>query len=521
MDWLLFLPPGVLALTLLSLVAVNRFRSDFKSNWLLSAAGAAISLLLFLYLRIPLPLNFLVDQSWALGLGDTFLALSWSLSSISMPLAMAVAALLFASIVVQVQRGVTEEWWYWAPGIALALAAMLAVLAGNVVTLAIGWTFFDGLLLAVSLLWLRRSDDRPLIMANLVLGLLSTLLLLSARWLVLPSAALSFTAIPPSSLPLLLLAAGLRLGILPVNPFPLPREEARAEQSLLLRVLPAVIVLPLLAYIAALGLASQILFLILGLVAALLFAARWVRAASVRAGFTDWVLGMSALVFCTTALGAPAATQALALAAILAGGGLFLQRAPYRLRLLSLAGGLVLLLGLPFSPLHGLAELLRPGISPLAYLLFLPYGLLVFGWLRFAAAAPEMLDQAWARAVYALGALSLPVLLLLFGLGLAPDLSPRNLAALPAWGAALVAAVAGLAWLLSRRGALLPQTISEALLNVFSMGWLFRGLAVAMAGLEWLMRFAGRLLEGRAGLLWALVFVTLLLSVVTQLAVGS
>jgi hypothetical protein len=521
MDWLLLLPPGILTLTLLALLGVNRLRADFKSNWLLSAAGAAISMLVFLYLRIRLPLTFLVDQSWALGLGDTFIALSWTLNSISMPLAMAVAALLFASIVVQVQRGVTEPWWYWAPGIALALAAMLAVLAGNAVSLALSWTFFDALLLVVSLHWLKRSEDRPLIMANLVFGFVSTLMLLSARWLVLPSAALSFDAISASSLPLLLLAAGLRLGVLPINPFLLPHEEARAEQGLMLRLLPAAVVLPLLGYSAALGLASAIIFPILGLIAALFFAARWLRAASVRAGFADWILGMAALVFCAASLGAPVATQALALTAILAGGGLLLQRAPYRLRLISVAGGLVLLLGLPFTPMHGLAELLVAGQNPLAYVIFLPYALLVFGWLRFAAAAPEMLDVAWARAVYALGTFSLPVVLLLFGLGLAPDLSPRRLSGLPVWGAALVGGLAILAFVLSRRGPLLPQSIADALLRLFSFRWLYRSLATLLTGIEWLMRFVGRLLEGRAGLLWALLFVTLLLSVVTQLAVGS
>lgn len=521
MDWLLFLPPGVLALTLLALVGVNRFRPDFKSNWLLSAAGAAISLLIFLYLRIRLPLTFLVDQSWALGLGDTFLALSWSLTSVSMPLAMAVATLLFASIVVQVQRGVTEEWWYWVPGIALSLAAMLSVLAGNVVSLAIAWTFFDGLLLAVSLFWLKRSEDRPLIMARLVFGFIATLLLLSARWLVLPSAALSFSAIPPSSLPLLLLAAGLRLGVLPINPYLLPREEAGSEQSLLLRLLPALIVLPLLGSVASLGLASQAVFPILGLTGALFFAARWLRAASVRSGFSDWILGMVALVFCGASMGAPMATQALALTTVLAGGGLLLQKAPYRLRLLSLLGGFILLLGLPFTPLHGLAELLLAGQGPLAYFLFLPYALLAFGWLRFAANAPELLDLAWARAVYALGALSLPVVLLFFGLGLAPDLSPRLLAGLPVWGAGLIAGLILAAYALSRRGPLLPQSLAEPVLSFFSLRWFYSGLAAGLEGLEWMMRFIGRLLEGRAGLLWALLMVTLLLSVVTQLAVGS
>jgi hypothetical protein len=373
----------------------------------------------------------------------------------------------------------------------------------------------------VSLHWLKRSEDRALILANLVFGFVSTLLLLSARWLVLPSAALSFDAISASSLPLLLLAAGLRLGLLPINPFLLPREEARAEHSLLLRLLPAAVVLPLLGSVAALGLASYVIFLVFGLIAALYFAARWLRAPSVRAGFADWIFGMAALVFCAASLGAPAAAQALALTAILAGGGLLLQRAPYRVRLISLVVGLVLLLGLPFTPLHGLAELLAAGQSPLAYVVFLSYALLVFGWLRFTVAAPELLDLAWARAVYTLGAFSLPVVMLLFGLGLAPALSPRRLAGLPVWGAAIVGGLAALAFALSRRGGLLPLSIAEGLLRFFSFQWLYRGLMIFLTGIEWLMRFVGRLLEGRAGLLWALLFVTLLLSVVTRLAVGS
>jgi hypothetical protein len=54
-----------------------------------------------------------------------------------------------------------------------------------------------------------------------------------------------------------------------------------------------------------------------------------------------------------------------------------------------------------------------------------------------------------------------------------------------------------------------------------STGWLKAIGLVILNTLDWILRMMNRVLEGQAGILWALLLIALLLSVASQFALGG
>lgn len=425
-------------------------------------------------------------------------------------------------------------------GLLLCAATLLGLLAGNLPTLLIVWTLLD---LLETFIWLTkvrtRRESEGLVVALSVRLLGVGLATGGGAAAYAAGQPLAFDALSPQLAPSLLLAAGLRLSVLPLRP-PLPQAGAiPGGLRSLLRLAPSAASLVVLARSAS-GPASAgqtTLLLVLAGAAVLLGGLIWNSAPTVQEGLPYWLLGGCGLALAAAARGLSTASLAWGLAALLAGGliGLAAVRPKPVGRLSLLAGGLGFT-ALPFTPAWPGARLYDQLPLWLLPVFLAGHGLLLAGLARHTLRripAPTQAER-WVWIIYPLGLALLPGAQLLsawwpVGSGLLAQPGER-----PAW---LASGLAGAATLLAlgifilqtrRRGkkrrpaplAPLPGWM-QRLRSASELGWLYR--------LAWqVYRLAGRAgtfvsaaLEGQAGLLWALLTLILLLSLLVGARQGG
>jgi hypothetical protein len=131
---------------------------------------------------------------------------------------------------------------------------------------------------------------------------------------------LTFAGIPSSVSLYLLLASGLRLGVIPLHLPLLQEHRLRRSLGTMVRLVPAAASLVLLSRTAAIGVPERFsspLLLIAGLTT-LYAAAAWVFARDELEGRTFWMLGMAGLAFAAAVRGLPGASFAWGVSLILA-----------------------------------------------------------------------------------------------------------------------------------------------------------------------------------------------------------
>jgi hypothetical protein len=211
---------------------------------------------------------------------------------------------------------------------------LLAVFAGNPLTLLLAWTAIDfielGLLINEPMPNAVRSQVVLAFSARFTGSLVLIAAIVAARA---GDALLTFESIPTSSALLLLLSAGLRLGVLPLHlPF-LQGLPARRGLGTMSRLVPAAASLVLLARVSVTIATSGQPFpyapylLILSGLAALYSGISWFTAANELEGRPAWVLGFSSLSIASAVRAQPGASLAWGVAAVFSGGLLFLSSA--------------------------------------------------------------------------------------------------------------------------------------------------------------------------------------------------
>ena len=552
---LIFLPILLLTTAPLVMLAVRIWRPRFAYYWLAAAGAALLALPLVLAARLTLPLpSGLPLAAWQpvrFFPGSPILLLD----SVSWPYALALAALALAVVLTDVARSAEADWISWGGSLLLAGLAMAAVLAGNLVTLLLAWGAIDLVEAALLLSPMMQSEERT---RAVVAFFMRTGGVAVALWAGMAAAAagevvaFGAAAASPAGLShpvgtLLLLAAALRLGVLPMHlPFTveLPR---RRGLGAMMRLAPAAGSLALLARAAEADAPPGLSSWLLGacVLAGLYGGLAWLSAKDELDGRPFWILGMAMLALASAVRGQPAASMAWGAALLLSGGLLFLASARPRLLLPLPVLGLLWASALPFTPAWEGVRLYAGPFSFLVVLLLPVHALLLAGYIRHAlhpAPAPPGLER-WVWLVYPWGLALLPVSHILIGWleRPAPGASPGLLASWPALTALLLV---GLAALLARRrmhqpaeAAFSPDApqASAAVLQIVAI--LRRTAAVlwSVLSFEWLYRlsdgiyrlagrglaFINRVLEGDGGILWTLLLLTLLLSLLARQGLGG
>ncbi len=514
-----------------AMMVVGWVRRGIAYQWLIAASSLVAVWGYMLFLGSRLPLEAQIPTWQPLALFPTTPA--FLLDRVSWLFSIGVVTLALAVILTAVARLTVGSWQPWAGTLALCGLSLLAVAAGNPLMLLLAWAAFDLVDVLIVLVQVKESLGRERAVFSLTARISGMALLLWA--LVLARAqgdALNFQSIPAIVSPYLLLAAGLRLGVIPLQAPLLESQTLRRGLGTALRLLPAASSLMLLVRAANAGIPPALagFFIVPTAIAALYSSLSWLLSSDTLSARPFWILGIAAFAVASAVEGDAQAAQAWGLVLLFGGSYIFLL-APAHRRLLPL--GILSLIGvsaLPFSLTWaglGMYANSSTGIVGLirwaaCVLFFLSHTFILLGYIRHSLRVP--LDQAqlerWAWLVYPLG-LGLPVLASL-GLGW---INRPDLRELP-WmywllGFFTLAAAVGL-WVWNERGPSSPPVPASLQrgsgwsttlwANLLSLTWLYRFAWVIYQGLGRVLGLLTQILEGDGGLIWAFVLLGLLWS---------
>ncbi len=524
---LALLPVFLLFVAALAVYLLQRLRPGFGIPWLMALTAALIVWIYLLVLGFRLPVGLVLSQWTIIGEAAEFPA--FQLDEKSWSYVFALAGLLLAMIQTASARLIRQAHpRAWAGALLVAATGMLALMAVNPVTLALAWTLIDVIELVILLTTVPESSQYARIVLAFSTRVGGTLALI---WAALQSrslgATLSFQQVAPQVSITLLIAAGLRLGVIPLHlPYSGEFRLRRGFGSILRMVSPAtsLVLLGRLPSEAVTG-GWAVLVLVFASVAVLFGGFLWLFAKNELDGRPYWIVALSGLAIVSMTRGNPQAATAWGSALLLSGGLLFLysarDRGTYFLPLLGFLG----LTGLPFTPTAaGWQGVWSAPFQTLDLVFLIAQVALLCGYLKLAFEPGDSFSEMdnWVRSVYTAGLFMLVVTHWLLVLLRQPFVF-RLSTTIPAVIATMLT-LALLAWY--ARG---PRPAENAQAGWLSVLWLriWRGLS-GFLRLEWLYqlvwlvyRAGGRLvqllttiLEGDAGVLWAFVLLILLLSLV-------
>ena len=531
MAFLILAPVFIMLLASAGIVLLQWRSRRFGYAWIIATTATLLSWGVMLYLRLRLP-ETLVLAKWqpaTLFAAQPVLAIdrpSW-------PYATALVTLILAMILTDSARTHlgSVSAINWAGSLALGAVGLLAVLAGNPFTLMVAWTAID----LVELMVLLGGEETISLSRRVVIAfaarLLGTMALLAAI-IISPTNGESFDLSGSSSVAIFffLLAAGLRLGVLPLH-LPFTQEpRLRRGMGTILRLAPVASALALLARLPDNAIPERWIVPLAALVslAAFYSAAKWLSAENEMTGRPYWLVGMGALALMSVVNGKPAASLAWGLALLLPGGLLFLYSARRRSFLFLTALGLWGMLGLPFSPAATGWQGLSPGsLSFWGVLIWLALILLILGYIRHALRAGDPTDsiEKWALFVYPLGLFGLIFIDIVIGIWGWPGSRSVGIW----WMGAVTVSIVALVLFVYRfypavrklinppETSGLPQFIRAALGflgNVFRLDWLYRFIWFVYETLGKILTIFSAILEGDGGVLWALLLLVLLVSLI-------
>jgi hypothetical protein len=503
----------------LVLVILHWMRPEFRYTWLIAAGGSLASWGSVLAWQFRLPLGFQLPRWEPVSL---FLeSLSFTADTLTWPFAFSIATLILAMTLTAVARENFPAPIPWAAALVLGGLGLLAVLADNPLSLLMIWSAID----LVELIAQLRSIDGPQPSEKVVTAfstrIAGTGVLLWANMVsVSAGTPLNFQNAPPQAGLYLLLAAGLRLGVLPLH-LPYASESAiRRGFGSALRLISAASSLILLARIPSTSVVSVFTPLLLSLVtlAAIYASWMWLRAPDELTARPFWLIGLASLAMASALRGNSIGAAAWSCGLILSGGALFLSSAHHIWLSRALWIGMWGITALPLSiTATGWGSNIRI-FWPVWPFLLLAQALLLAGYLRHTTRPIlrtnlETLDRA-AFYVYpiGIGVLLATVLLLgLWGWGGALKVG--------AWLPALFGVLLGglTIWLTPRLRVLTPlraHWVQPAAAS--GMDWFFRGLWGIYRLLGRLSNSFTTILEGDGGVMWTLLFLVLFISLLSQ-----
>lgn len=508
----------LLLVTAASIAILHFARPDRPYSWLIASGGAFMAWISVFFWQLDMPARLSLP-AWK---PESLFTSSPSLlvDGLSWPYALSLVTLTLALMLTSIIRKPFPNMLTWAGMLAMTAMGLIAVLSENPLTLVLGWAAIDIVELTTTLRSVNGAEvsEKAVIafgvrIAGLGIVLWASMASLSA------GIPLDFET-PPAQISLyLLIAAGLRLGILPLH-LPYTNEPTlRRGFGTMLRLVSAASSLVLLARVQLGSVDSPLTPILLSLtaIAALFGGWQWLRASDELTGRPFWVIGMGSLAVGAALLGNPVGSVAWGAALILASSVLFLYsvRQTWLTRLLMLT--LVSLSALPFTPTAA-GWLPTQGIFWLFWLAFIPaQAMLMAGFVRHMRqpSVTSLTSQPrWTQVIYPAGLL-LPILvhLMLAFWGWDGAFSAGNW-----WVGTAASALALLLYWLGRKTHLLSPRqahwVRPGTATIFdrfygSFWGLYRLLGQASTAIA-------NALEGDGGMVWIILVLVLFISLLGQ-----
>jgi len=535
---LLFGILGILWLSAIGIMISQAIKPNFARSWIIAITGSVLALVGALVLRFYLPME--IDLIHWQPETLYYSTVAFRIDYLNWSYMVAVLVLCIAVILTDSSRTSTATTPNtWAGSLAITGLNLISIMSKNPLTMAIAWSLVDLAVLIYLLILTRSPEMTGKITTFYGIRLMSTFVLVAATsvgWQV--TAGLDFEQIPPTASLFFLIAVGLRLGVLLLNPPTLETPELKRGVGLLLRLAPVASALVLIAYLP-----SEILVLnqslvsvisVLTVLSALYASAMWLTRADAYEGRPYWIMALSAFVLQSALNGQPAQSRAWGLAMLLSGGVLFLFDPPIRrIRFVPILG-LIGLLGLPYTlAASGWSALLGEGVNITGIAMILCHAMLVGGYLRYILEARSTVTglEKFARITYPLGLiLIIQVLLILNLVGWEDVLTVGTW-----WGSAASLGVVVLGYVFTQKlnirlsGANPESTLPFSrlwlgVLNVLrqtlSLNWVYAVARWFFNIMNDVAHFFRQILEGEAGVLWSFFFL-LVMAIILYTQVGQ
>lgn len=541
---LTLLPVLILLLAALGILVLRQFRPSIGYAWLIGAVSSLVTVGAVIFLRWRIPLDVVVEQ-WR-PFGELSSPPAFRLDINSWPYVLSLAVLALGFIFTDSARLETEaKPMNWAKGLAILALGMLSVMAVSPITLVLIWTAVD---LVEFFMVIRTDGGRRMgeqVVLTFTVRVAGTLLVLLA---VLLSRSLNIqfdlAPIPVELAVFMLLAVGLRLGVLPLNLLFVQEVYAwRGLGNVMRMVGPA-------SSLAVLGrMPEQVvpvewqgLLLVLSAMAAVYGAAMFMAADNELSGRPYWSIALAAMAVASVINGSPRSSIAWGAALLIAGSVLFFYSARMRQIIFIPLVAMVGITGLPFTPAaSGWIGVVSSAPGLLDFLFIMAVICLLWGYARHVMRRREELYrmERWVHTVYIAGLVLL--ILAQWAIGV---LGWRGSFTIGVWWASAAVAViaaAGGVLAYSLRGVLagndsgsnraisfmwvlaFARRAAAVLAAVFRLNWLYRFIGGVYAALQYVVQLITAMLEGDGGILWSLVMLAMLISLirVSAAAVGA
>ena len=509
----------ILVVTALTLLILRIMVRGFRYNWLIAVGGSLIAWIsVFTWqLLLPIDLQFSIwqpaaifSQSPTLVADDTSWAFVFSLMTLCLSI-----------IITAVVRPRFPSPINWTGTLVLTSLGVLAVVAGNPLTLVLVWAAIDLVELVVQVWFVEDPKLNERVVISFASRATGIVILLWADIVGAASGQLSdFRAATPQTGLYLLIAAGLRVGVLPLH-LPYPSESTlRRGFGTGLRMVSAASSLVLLARISPSSIDSPLTPYLLMLVsfAALYGGWMWLRAPDELTARPFWLIGMGSLVVAAALRSNPIGAAAWSCALLLSGSALFLFSEPSKWLTRALYAGVFTLSALPFSVTATGWVSGGTGFWPAFPFLLLSHTMLLAGYIRHAqrttTRTPNENQPIWAKNVYPIGIMLLLLSAILVGVyGWNGSMQIGNL--IPGLITSILAF--GLLWLTPRLRVLNPVRAHWVRpTNASWLDWAYQGLWSLYRQLGRISNTITSLLEGESGIMWTMLFLVLFITVFTQ-----
>jgi hypothetical protein len=428
----------------------------------------------------------------------------------------------------------SSNWQSWAGILILTSLGLVAVTAGNMLTILLAWAALDilELFLLLGLDLQSKSRERVILSFSLRVGGIGMVLVAGIdAWSY--GVSLAFNSIDEITSIYLILAVCLRLLVLPLQHRIILQHSKMNEFNTIFHMVPVAASLILVVRIANFGIMGPITPYLLGFVALVgLYAGiRWMSSEDELKGLTYWMLGIASMAIASAILNLPYASIAWSIACLLSGGLIFSFFIHHK-NLIPIAFlGFVCFSTLPFSPTWLGTELYTMAGSPssiitpfLSYLLsfsfFLTFSLFLAGYIRYILRGIipyveqlEVHTERWVWFLFPIGLIFIIAAHFLIGVMLYPELKR-----IPILGwviGAVAVVISGIIWYLhihyvqGNIQRILRPAPSFAT-KFLSLEWLFQFFGSIFHSLSRFIDLISTILEGDGGILWAFVLFALI-----------
>ena len=524
-----FIVLGLLILAAFIIVAVQRTKTRVGSAWVVALVASTLAWVTLFILRLFLPIDMALISWQPLELFNGTLALR--LDYYNWPYAIAVLTLCVANIFTETTiASIARSSNRWVASLSVTALTIISLASANPLTLSISWSLID---ISELFYHLRSADpqqNKGGLMRTFAMRVMSNLALVLATavaWQIQPN--FSLNEIPAPAGIFFLLAAGLRLGVLPIH---LPFTQSDGQDSpnhFLFDLAPVASALALIAQLPSdfLNVNKTLLVIIqvLSAIAMLYASMMWISRKTEAEGRPYWIIALSTFALQCALNGDPASSRVWGLALLLSGGLLFAFNPPIRRIRFIPALGLVGLLGLPYTLLaSGWQGALGTSFNVISIIVLISHSLLVLGYVRYIVEASGAVTglEKHARYTYPLGLIIIFQTIILLGLIAWP-----GVLTLGVWWAGLASLALSSLVVIARKltgihdlaqdlPVKLPfyRIISPIIRSIrlfFSLSWFYSAALWLYQQLHRLEAFVSNVIEGEGGLLWSIVFLLIIM----------